>query len=85
MTEEPIYKTKFMTNHFRDYHNRLEIEITHFPFPTSKEIIPFRNISEIKRPFSRPMEIHTNDGKKHRLNITGKAADELQEKINENI
>jgi hypothetical protein len=85
MPDELLFETSLMNNHFRLFRNRLEIEIKHAPFPSSSEVILLRNISEVKRPFGKKIEIHTNDGKNHPLNLVGKEANELQAKILENL
>jgi len=50
MSEKPLFEASNLTYHYRVFHNRLEIEVTPFPFPSKKDIILFRNITESSAP-----------------------------------
>jgi hypothetical protein len=80
MAEEPIYKCSYISNRFRLYANRLEIEQDALLFG-KKEVILRRNIAGIKRPLGKRIEIQTTDGKKVQLNIVGQPANALYKKL----
>jgi hypothetical protein len=51
--------------------NRVEIRDGLWPF-NKKTVIPFRNIASVEvSKFTKQLEIHTNDGKKHKYAIGG--------------
>lgn len=51
--------------------NRVEIYDGMFPW-VKKSVIPFRNIASVEvSKFTKQLEIHTNDGKKHKYAIGG--------------
>lgn len=51
--------------------NRVEILDGMLPF-CKKTVIPFRNIASVEvSKFTKQLEIHTNDGKKHKYAIGG--------------
>ena len=55
--------------------NRVEIKQKILPLaPPKQEIIPIKNIATVEIPFGKRLEIKTNDGKKHVLNIMPKQA-----------
>lgn len=51
--------------------NRVEVLDGMLPF-RKKTVIPFRNIASVEvSKFTKQLEIHTNDGKKHKYAIGG--------------
>lgn len=51
--------------------NRVEIRDGLFPW-VKKSVIPFRNVASVEvSKFTKQLEIHTNDGKKHKYAIGG--------------
>lgn len=51
--------------------NRVEIRDGLFPW-VKKSVIPFRNVASVEvSKFTKQLEIHTNDGKRHKYAIGG--------------
>ena len=77
-----LYEYKMAGYKVTLYANRLEM--TRGVLGMNKtETILLRNISDVKAGIGQRMTITTNDGKKHTLDIAGKAAEELRAKMME--
>lgn len=79
---EPIKKYRNVSYSVTLYPNRLDIQ-TSVLFLKRHEIIPIRNIASVDIPFGKRMEIKTNDGKKHVMNLISHDAKDLHDRIME--
>lgn len=75
-TPELLYETKMDLYTFKLYRNRLEILIL-----GKTTTILLRSITNITMPFLGSLTIHTSDGKKIKLHLTGEPANILKNKI----
>jgi hypothetical protein len=79
---EHLAEYKNMSYNIKLYHNRVEIKHTIMPLvPPKQEVIPIKNISTVEIPFGKRLEIKTNDGKKHVLNLMPNQAKDFRKKI----
>lgn len=66
------------------YPNRVEV-VKSSIFGKQTETLLIRNIADVSSGVGKALEITTNDGKKHRLLVAGKPAEELRAAIMEVI
>jgi hypothetical protein len=62
------------------YANRLEI-VRGVLGMKQTETILLRNVSDVQSGIGKRLTVMTNDGKRHMLNVAGKPADELRQKM----
>lgn len=82
MAEQPIYQCGLASNRYRLYQNRLEIDQKPFFFG-GKEVVKLKDITAVSHQPGERIEIRTVKGRMITLNIVGKPANELADKLAE--
>lgn len=74
-----LFEHRIVGNWVRLYANRLEFQMG---APLGKvQTILLRNVTEVETGFARNMSVHTSDGQRHTLPISGKAAADLKARV----